>query len=341
LLGTFLLLAALATPLAALAIGGLVGGSGLLLGVSADASALQRAAPFMAWLVPLGLLAALCSAWLISANRYSLTILEVIPAVTLIVVLLFSARFDGLLWGITVGTALQVVAMGLLLRASGGLPRPRLGWKAEPWSGLLRGTAGLLAGQILFTAVPLVDPLLAANMGEAAVATISYANRLVLGLQGLLGVAVQRACLPLLARCTVDDPKHARRMALRWSLGAFAVGLVVAAAVFLSADVLVSWVLERGRFTAEDRQQVAALLRVGVFQLPTFMAGLVLVAALAAGGQRTALAWVAVAGVLAKLSLSLAFAPTLGLSGLMMASVVMYAVTLVVAWMGLNWAPSR
>jgi putative peptidoglycan lipid II flippase len=193
----------------------------------------------------------------------------------------------------------------------------------------------LLIGQMLFSLVPLVDPLFAARIGEGAVASLSFASRLILGLQGLAGLAVQRAGLPLLSRLMATSPADSRRVALRWAAVAGAAGVLIGLLVAALADPLVSLLFERGRFTATDREQVATLLRYGMLQMPPFLAGLALSTALAsarAGGYLALTCWV---GLLVKVLFSVVLVAHLGAVGLLVATALMYTATGLTGWFAL------
>lgn len=334
LLGCVLLLTLVALPLAYWAMYAATGTAwgGLAAAARADAQAGMWA---MALAVPFGLLAALFAAWLVASARHVLTLLEALPPMVLAAALLLLPG-PVLFWGTTAGIALQAIAMALVLHLSRSLPVPRLGLSAQAWRGFADGALLLLAGQMLFSLVPLVDPFFAARLGDGAVASLSYANRLVLGLQGLAGLALQRAGLPLLSHWMVTAPAQARRAALRWAWAAAAGGALLGLAVALLADPLVSLLYERGRFTASDRGEVAQLLRFGMLQMPIFLGGLVVVTALASASARHTLALVAAVGLAAKLLLSAWWVTYHGAVGLVMASAGMYVVTTLLAWLALR-----
>ncbi len=337
LLGRLLLLAALTLPLAWWGLQHVVhsGLSGLDAGATAVAT---TGIPLLVAAVPLGLLGALLSAWLVSAGRHVLSLLEALPPL-LLTLLLLTLPGPVLFWGTAAGVAVQVVAMAWVLRAADALPRPHLRTldrAAEHRAAFARGAWVLLAGQVLFTLFPLIDPFFAAREGEGVVAALSYANRLVLGLQGLAGLALQRAGLPLLSQLMSTAPAEARRITLRWALAAGAAGALIAALVALLADPLVALVFERGRFGAADRAQVAELLRYGMLQLPIYAAGTVIVTALASARGGAALAIAAVAGLAVKLLLSAVLVKLMGVAGLLVATALMYIVTSTIAWLGLR-----
>ena len=334
LLGAMLLVAVASLPLAWWAMSLLAQGTfgGLSGSVSEHA---VNGVHAIVWVVPVGLVGALFAAWLVSAGLNLLTLLEAVPPLVLIVALL-ALPGSVLFWGTTLGVALQVALMALTLRVTGSLPTVPLRFVSGAWTGFTRGAVALLLGQVFFTLLPLVDPFFAAALGDGAVATISYANRLVLGVQGLTGLALQRTSLPLMAKWMARDPVGARRAGLLWALIAAACGAVLGITISCFADPLVSLLYERGHFSAADRTQVAQLLRYGMLQLPSYLGGLVLVAALASAGARWSLAMIAVIGLATKLLGSALLAPTYGVRGLMLATAVMYLTTAIVAWAALR-----
>lgn len=252
LLGAALVLALLAWPLAAWLTEGWLGTGWAGLSSAAHAVALQSLGP-LSLLTPLGLLGALFAAWLVAANRQLLSLAEGLAPLTLVVALLLAGSLPHLLWGTAIGLALQVLMLAWLLKQAQALPIPRLGLSEPPWRLFARGASAMLAGQALFALVPLVDPLFAAHLGEGALATQGYAARLVTGLMGLAGLAVQRVGLPLLTRATLDDARLARRTAFRWALLAALAGVALALVVAWAADPLVALLFERGRL---DRKSV-------------------------------------------------------------------------------------
>jgi peptidoglycan biosynthesis protein MviN/MurJ (putative lipid II flippase) len=119
-------------------------------------------------------------------------------------------------------------------------------------------------------------------------------------------------------------------------LAAGLAGVVLGAGVAATADGLVGALFERGRFTPQDRALVADLLRYGMLQLPPFLAGTVLVTALAASRGGTALAQAAAAGLVAKVALSAWLVGSHGAQGLLVATALMYTVTSTLVWLALG-----
>lgn len=337
-LGAVLLAALASVPLAWLVLRAIAGGpaGGLAPGTAELA---VTGVPAIVGVVPLGIVGALLSAWLVAHGRHVLALLEGLPALVLAatVLLLPAALF----WGTAAGFAVQAIAMAAMLHAAHNLPAPALGFRSPLWHGMGRGALLLVAAQVFSAMLPLVDAFFAARLGEGTLATLNFANRLVLGLQGLAALAVQRAALPLLAARASASPDAVHRATVRWMLGMAAAGAAVAALVAVLADPLVSVLFERGRFTGSDRAQVATLLRWGLLQLPPFLAAAPVVAALAASRAAGVLAGAAALGFVVKIAASAWLATMLGAAGLQLATAIMYTATAAGAWLALRHRTRR
>lgn len=334
LFGAVLLLAGAALPLAWLVLDVLAGSP--LLGLEARTAALASAGvPALVAVVPLGTVGALLAAWLVADRRHILTLLEAIPALVVVVVVLLLPG-PVLFWATAFGAAVQVAAMAFTLRSSRSLPSPRLGFDALAWHGIATGALLLLLAQVLSALLPPVDAFFAVRLGEGTLATLNFANRLVLGLQGLAGLALQRVSLPLLSHLVAASPREAHRAVVRWSCAMGLLGIAIAAVVALLADPVASALFEHGRFTAADRNQVATLLRWGVLQLVPFLAGAPVVAALASSNARGLLAVAAALGLLVKIAASATLVGAHGAVGLQIATAIMYCAAGGAAWLFLR-----
>jgi putative peptidoglycan lipid II flippase len=334
LLAAMLVIAALSLPLAWWGLR-VVAGSALARLDASAVSIAESGAIGLAPMVPLGLVGALLSAWLIAGGRHILTLLEGIPAAVVLLLVLFLPHRQ-LFWATSLGFAVQLMFMATVLGRAGELPRPTFGRSGQHWNRFSDGAVVLFASQLLFTLVPLVDSFFAARLGQGAVAAVSYTNRLILGLQGLAALALQRTGLPLLSGLSIRSLEATRAAALRWAVGMGAVGAVGGVIVAILSDPMISLFFEHGRFTAADREQCAQLLRYGMLQMPFFIASMALVTALASVSARRALATVALANIAVKLLASALLVPWLGPTGLMVSTAAMYAVAAATAWIALR-----
>jgi peptidoglycan biosynthesis protein MviN/MurJ (putative lipid II flippase) len=110
------------------------------------------------------------------------------------------------------------------------------------------------------------------------------------------------------------------------------VGMVAAGVLWLLSPWLVEILFERGAFSPADTQAVAEALRWGVWQLPPYLVGLVLVSQLASEGRYVLIGLVAFLNIAVKAACTSLLVDRLGLTGILLATVVMYSVAALSFW---------
>ncbi|NLC36228.1 MAG: hypothetical protein GX772_07260 [Alcaligenaceae bacterium] len=280
----------------------------------------------------LTLMTGLSAARLRARERYINTLLDSVPAVVILIWVLLAATAPDvgpLLWGTLIGYAIQSVwLLRLANRADGGWGRPRLGFNAHYWPDLVKAAGVMLIGQIAMSFVGPIDQYTAANLGANANATLGYASRLLSLLLGLGAASVGRAALPVLADVQRrGDALRARQLALKWSVLMALAGAGVTLAGWLLAPWMVSLLFERGAFSAQDTIRVAEVMRWGLLQMPFYFGVLVLVQLLASQNRYRIMAAIAIANFLLKAAMNYVLAPVMGVSGIMLATSLMYALS--------------
>ncbi len=289
----------------------------------------------------LTLITGLSAARLRARERHINTLLDSVPALAILAWVMLAAddrSVAPLLWGTLIGYLIQCAwQLKLAARADGMWGRPRLGLTSPAWSGMLAAAGVMIVGQVAMSFVGPIDQYTAANLGQNANATLGYAARLLSLVLGVGAASVGRAALPVLADVQRQgDETRARAMALKWSVAMLGAGAVATAVGWALAPWGVALLFERGAFTAQDTLEVAQALRWGLLQLPFYFGVLVLVQLLASQGRYRIMALIAVANFGIKALLNLLLAPSMGVSGIMLATVGMYALSftcyLCVAW---------
>lgn len=193
-------------------------------------------------------------------------------------------------------------------------------------------------GQLAMSFTQPIDQWFAASVGSGAIATLGYANRIV-SLGMTLGATVMsRATLPIFSKgIALGEDERTRSNALGWAGLMLAIGVTAAALVCLVAPWLISLLFERGAFSAMDTAAVAEALRWGVWQLPPYLAGLVLVSHLAGAGRYRLIGMIAVANTAFKLIATYVLTPQLGVNGILFATALMYFLAALLCW----WAVSQ
>ena len=289
---------------------------------------------YLAWIIPLGLLSHLLSAWTLAANRHLNTLFEGVPALFILLAVMMAEGPVPLVWGTLLGFLLQVCLLAVSLAWFSELEFPKLGFQSSHWQAILGGLGLVIIGQTLISFVTLVDQFFAVRLGPGALATLGYANRVLSLVLSLSATVIARAMLPVLSRTHVEGRGMLVLIALRWAGLFFVLGMIVMALIMLWAQPIVETFYQRGQFTSNNTQQVAELLRYAVIQVPFYLVSITLVNAFLSQGRQKPLIILSGSGLLVKLVLSFFLITTLGLKGLLLATAGVYLTTSSVAlWM--------
>jgi putative peptidoglycan lipid II flippase len=297
-------------------------------GLSADAMVLAEGmiAP-MALLLPMGALNILLATRLLAHGSQLNTLMEGIPALVLVVFLIFGASGDprALVWGTVTGFAVQSAALLTRIGAGGELPIPRLGFGSAPWRSFWKAVAIIGVGQALMSFTMVVDQFMASHIGPGSIAALGYADRVIALVIGLGATAALRATLPVFADVSPEKSENLRQFALYWTKVLFLCGFAAAVLGWIIAPWAIKVLFQRGAFTENDVIAVTEVLRYGLFQIPFYFGGVVLTSLMAAQRRYSVIAYIAGASLIVKVVGNLVFAPGLGIKGLALATSLMYA----------------
>lgn len=347
--GAVTLWAMLVSGLLAIGVFFLLRDGGALLGLSAEAAAaVALQAPGIALMIPPGVMATILAARLMAHQRQIPSLYEAIPSIVLIVgVLAFGdvlAANPLLAWCTSLGFCGYVFALLLADRRVLGDLRPqalRLVW---PTRARGREIALILLAQICFSfGGVLMDQLAAASLASEENATLAYANRLLMLATTLGATAIGRAVLPVLAAARLEGEGSEYALTRRWSLYMFLAGVACAVLGYVLAPFGVRILFEHGSFTAEDTAAVSETLRAGLLRLPFYFVSLILAQSVVVQRRFGLLLLANVLAVCSKLLLLKFFLDVGGLNLIMYATVLMYAVSLLVLSRGLipSWSERK
>jgi putative peptidoglycan lipid II flippase len=175
----------------------------------------------------------------------------------------------GMAWGTLIGGFLQLAVQMPLLHKVGYRPARVLDLKDEGLHQILKlmlpAVVGLSASQINV----FINTFFAASCAEGSVSWLNYAYRLVHLPQGLFGVALSVATLPVVSRLAAQQDIPALKGAVRSALSlAFLVEIPAALGLMVLATPICALIFQHGRFTAFDTQQTAQALvfySIGIF----------------------------------------------------------------------------
>ena len=290
--------------------------------------------PTLTLLAPVGVIISLFSAWMLAAGRHANTLLESVPALAILVALLAfpGGGAEPLVWGTVAGFVFHLASLAVPLARQSEIEAPRFTRQSPQWTPFWQGFGIMLAGQALMSFIGIIDQFFAAHLGTGAIATLSYANRILALILGLGAMAIGRATLPIFSRAQAqgdgDGDGRVHRVATHWVRLMFVLGVAAMIIGWWLAPWGVKLLFERGAFTAQDTAVVAEVLRYGLAQLPFYFAGIVLVSLLSSQGSYRAIAVIAGANLFVKLAAMVMLTPTLGINGIALSTSIMYATTL-------------
>jgi putative peptidoglycan lipid II flippase len=313
-----------------------------LLASHSDLGTLELTASMSAQMAPIALfilISAYLSARLQARERYGFSVTEAVPALVIALFVISPVVFTGarsLTAGTLIGYLLQVIVLVALVRKGDSpLGAARLNHRSAEWSSLYGSILLMTTGQLLITASLPIDQAFAAPIGEGAVATLAYTNRIVTLFSGLGTIIVGRALLPVLSASVEDgDPQLSRRHAIQWSALLFGAAALSSAILWMAAPDLVRLLLQRGAFTPAASAEVVHVLRFALLQLPLYFAGIALVQWYAATAQFRAILMINGCALVFKVALNMLLVPLFGLSGIMIATAGMYFMTSVLLAIG-------
>lgn len=305
---------------------------------SATGTLATNMVPALILLVPLGLVIGLFSAWMLAAGRHTNTLLESVPALVLLIVLLAfpGGGAEPLVWGTLGGFALHMVTLGVYLERRGEIEKPCFTRRSPQWATFWQAFGITLLGQALMSFTTIIDQFFAAYLGTGAIATLSYANRILLLILGLGATAVSRATLPVFSRAQVQGGQQLPHIAAHWIRLLFMLGVVAVVVSWWLAPWAVKLLFERGAFTAQNSEMVTEVFRYGLAQVPFYFSSIVLVSLLASQARYRAITTVSAIILVMKIVANVSIVPWLGLKGIVLGTAWMYAGSLLLCWLIVN-----
>jgi putative peptidoglycan lipid II flippase len=271
-------------------------------------------------------LTGLIAARLIAQEKFANSLLDTIPALTLLASIVFVAGNRlALIWGSLIGAFLCCALSYAYAMYYNLIKVPRFSFTSPHWKTFWTGISLLTVGQLLMSIVALIDPYMLAKLGKGAIATLGYANRILALILTLGATAISRAILPVLSdKIACGEIAYARKLTLQWSLILLILALICCAIAWWLAPVSVQLLFERGAFTSTNTKEVSEVLRFGLLQVPFYFSAIVMVQFLAGSGRY---GWIALGAALnlpVKYIANVVLGPLFGAGGIALATGVMY-----------------
>lgn len=245
-------------------------------------------------------------------------------ATIVIVALLNPEDIRSLVWGLLLGSVLQVVLQLPALRDA------RFTWSLDFRHPAIRRIIKLylpiLAGLVVNQIAVMLSYNLAIRTGDQSLNYMNYATTLYQFPLGLVVTALSIATLPTLSRQASGDLTAFKQTLSEGLRMVVALILPATAGLFALAPFIVALLFQSGAFTADDTAQTALVLRVYLFGLPFAAVDQMLIFASYARKNTWSPALVGFISIIIYSITAVALLPTLGLLSLMVADAVKHMV---------------
>lgn len=231
------------------------------------------------------------------------------------------ADIRALLIGTASGSLLECIVLYTILARDNAIK-----WRNTAGSGLrpvFLSALPLMVGSIASSFAPMVEQMIAFQLGSGAVSLLSYGNKVPMAVNTLLVTAIGIVMLPHFSDLVAARQWRESRT-LHWQLSSIliAIGVVVAVLGMIFAEAIMRLLFQRGAFTTGDSQLAAEVMQVYLLQLPFLLAAMISTRALAAMGKTTTLTGIALLQLVLVSSLAYLFSGQFGVVGVPMGTVV-------------------
>lgn len=306
-------------------------------GFSPEKSALAQS---LFWIVsPTIVLTGIASVWtnvLHAQKRFALA--SITPVISPLAIALFaglSAAALGpaaLAYGTLLGAAAEAALVGLGLRSTSFVARPK--WYG--WDAATRQVANQLSpvaiGQVLMGLTLVVDQAFAASLGAGSVSSLNYGYKMVAVIASIASIAIGTAVTPYFAQQLAQQKFAQLRLAVTLYLKRIFVAAALVSITLIAFSLpLTKALFMRGAFDRSDAEAVSGIQQAYALQLPFFVCGILLVRLIACFQANHLLAIISACALGLNILLDAALIQLMGTRGIALASVCVYATTMILS----------
>jgi len=279
-------------------------------------------------IVMLSGMAVIWSAALNTEGHFALSAISPLGISILTILLLWlapSGRSFALIGGVVGGAAFEMFLLGLALRRKGFSLYPRWPRLSPNVRRLARQYGPVMGGAIVMSGNSVIDQAMAAMLPAGSVAVLSYGNRVVQFCIMLSAAALGTTLIPYFSRLAADRKWDELNRIVHRSLRlTLLLTVPLALLLFFCSEPLVNLLFRRGAFTASDAHTVGKVQAFYALQIPSFIAGTIVVRLIQSIQANRILLWVASINLIMNISLNFLFMRWLGVAGIALSTAVVF-----------------
>jgi putative peptidoglycan lipid II flippase len=274
-------------------------------------------------IAPIILLSGTITIWgavLTAGEQFALV--AVAPIITPVITMLFLFGINSwgvfsLASGLVCGQLLEMLVVGIALRRQGISLLPKWYGFDTHLSEVTGQYAPMIAAAFLMSSTNLVDQSMAAMLPSGSVASLNYGNRIIALPITIANTALSTAVIPYFSKMVAREDWTSVRHTLKQYLGLiFALSIPLTGLIILFSEPIVQILLQRGSFTASDARLVAQIQAGYAFQIPFYIASVLVVRLISAMRYNQILMWGSAGNLIANIWLNYLFMQWLGVSGI-------------------------
>ncbi|MEI6043329.1 MAG: lipid II flippase MurJ [Chloroflexota bacterium] len=295
-------------------------------------------------LLPIVLLNSLASLWTAILNaeeRFQLGTL--LPAVTSLALIFFLVVFQNswgiyaLVYGTLAGFLLQALLLGWAVKRHGFSLRPAWPKVTGSSSSAGRSTGGralyqlnnqfwpMLFGSILLGSTGMVDQAIGATLAPGSVSALSYGNKLVAVITGIVTVALATAVLPYFSKmAAVDNWKGLQHTLKVFTYLILAATLPVTLILYINSEWLIALLYQRGAFTKANTVQVAQIQCMYLLQIPVYTLAVFISKLISSLKANQILMWGTLISCILNVAFDIILVQFMGIAGIALSTTIVY-----------------
>jgi putative peptidoglycan lipid II flippase len=285
------------------------------------------------WVIsPMLLISGICTSWaavLNAGERFALVALAPMLTSIATVILLLGFKSWGIFnlsLGMVIGQLLETIVIGAVLHKQGISIVPKWHGVNQDLIEVANQYAPSMVGAFLMCSTGLVDQSMAAMLPSGSVAALGYGNRIVSLPVIIASTAVSTVVMPYFSKLVADRDWSSVRHSLKHYLTLiFAASVPLTIGLILFSEPLVVALLQRGSFNAKDAHLVAEIQSCFAFQIPFYIACMLVVRVISAMRINHILVWGSAGNLLVNIVLNYVFMQWLGIAGIALSTSCVYA----------------
>jgi putative peptidoglycan lipid II flippase len=188
--------------------------------------------------------------------------------------------------------------------------------------------SGFLTGSTGF-----VNQFFAAQLVVGSIASFNYGMKLPSFLATILVISIGNVLLPYFSNLVQDNKKRAYQILFQTLIAVFLASMSIAGLLFLFSDALISFLFERGNFTAQNTLVVSHIQRIVLIYIPFYIATIIIVKFLTSINKNSYMLYASIINLVLNVSLNYYFAKKYAIYGLAIATTLVYIFNFIVLFL--------